>query len=55
MELELDFDEIDDTITMLYSINPSNLAPEQYEAVERVISWLVLMLEAADSAPERGQ
>jgi hypothetical protein len=53
--LEVDIEEIDDIINMFYSINPNNLAPEQYEAVERVISWLVLMLEEADEAPGRGQ
>lgn len=53
--LAFDIEEIDEVINMLYSINPNSLAPEQYEAVEKVISWLVLMLEEADEAPGRGQ
>lgn len=53
--LEFDLDEVDDMINMLYSINPANLHAEQYKAIEKVTSWLVLMLQEADGSGERGQ
>ena len=50
-----DVNEAEDLIDSLYNIDTDCLTEDEVEAISKVTSWLVLMLQEADESPERGQ
>ena len=55
MSFYFNLEEAEGIIEDLYSIDLDVLDSDQADAITRVTSWLVLMLQDADDSPERGQ